>query len=308
MRQSFGKGIESLIPNKKEKLNEKTALKKEAVFSIEIGRIKSNPYQPRKEFDPEAIKALSESIREHGILQPLIVSKINNANIDSISAGSISAEYQLIAGERRLMAAKMIGLTQVPVIIRNPTDKEKLEVSLIENVQRLDLNPIEKAEAFKRLHDEFGLTHNQIGVMAGMARESVTNNIRLLELPGEVRDSLRAGKISEGHAKAILFVKTPEKQKALFEKILRDGLNVRESEYLGKKIGFWKPPVKKTISRQIFDELESLEMQIKEIFGVSSKTVKLKMERGRPILTVLFHSNNEVLNFIEKLNNKVKKD
>lgn len=303
MRQSFGKGIESLIPNKKEKLNEKSATKKEAVFSIEIGRIKSNPYQPRKEFNAEALKALAESIREHGILQPLIVSKIENLGTDGLTT-----EYQLIAGERRLMAAKMIGLTQVPVIIRRPTDREKLEVSLIENVQRLDLNPMEKAEAFKRLHNEFGLTHNQIGLMAGMARESVTNNIRLLDLSDEIKATIREGKISEGHAKAILFAKSPEKQKTVFEKILRDGLNVREAEYFAKKIGFWKPPVKKVISKQIFDELEDLEMQIKEIFGVSSKTIKLKIERGRPFLTVLFHSNNEVFNFVDRLNGKIRKD
>jgi ParB family chromosome partitioning protein len=296
MRQSFGKGIESLIPKKKQKSVEKPVSRKEAVFFIEIEKIKSNPYQPRKEFNMEALNSLAESIREYGILQPLIVTKIEKAN----SKGkSIRTEYQLIAGERRLMASKIAGLKEVPVIIRKPTDKERLEMSLIENVQRFDLNPIEKAEAFNRLHKEFGMTHEKIGELVGLGRVAVTNHIRLLDLAGDIKEAVRTRKINEGQARAILLTKGGKKQKAVFEKILKDGLNVRESEYFAQKLNIWKP-VKNNLRTDISDEIINFEMQFKEIFGVTAKTVRLVLEKGRPKLTVFFDSPGGIKKVLEK--------
>ena len=297
MKQSFGKGIESLIPKKKQKTVEKAVSKKEAVFFIEIEKIKSNPYQPRKEFNMEALNSLAESIREYGILQPLIVTKVE---ITNSNGKGIRTEYQLIAGERRLMASKIAGLKEVPVIIRKPTDKEKLEISLIENVQRFDLNPIEKAEAFNRLHKEFGMTHEKISELAGIGRVAVTNHIRLLDLSEEIKEAARAGKINEGQARAILLTKGSEKQKAVFQKILKDGLNVRETEYFAQKLNIWKP-VKNNLKTGISDEIINFEMRFKEIFGVTAKTVRLVLEKGRPKLTVFFDSKGQIKKILEKL-------
>ncbi len=297
MKQSFGKGIESLIPKKKQKSIEKAVSKKEAVFSIEIEKIKSNPYQPRKEFNMEALNSLAESIREYGILQPLIVTKVE---ITNPNGRGIRTEYQLIAGERRLMASKIAGFKEVPVIIRKPTDKEKLEMSLIENVQRFDLNPIEKAEAFNYLHKKFGMTHEKISGLAGIGRVAVTNHIRLLDLSEEIKEAVRAEKINEGQARAILLTKGPKKQKAVFQKILKDGLNVRESEYFAQKLNIWKP-MKNNLKIGISDEIINFEMQFKEIFGVTAKTVRLVLEKGRPKLTVFFDSKGQIKKILEKL-------
>ncbi|MCK4520639.1 ParB/RepB/Spo0J family partition protein [Candidatus Parcubacteria bacterium] len=297
MKQTFGKGIESLIPNKKQKNIEKSATKKEAVFYIEVERIKSNPYQPRREFNMDALNSLAESIREHGILQPLVVAKIETSGLKD---KSMQTQYQLIAGERRLMASKIIGLKEVPVIVRHPTNKERLELSLVENVQRQDLNPIEKAEAFDRLHKEFGLTHEKIGQLAGITRPVVSNMVRFLGLSQEIKQAIRENKITEGLAKAILLTKEPQKRKVVFDKILRDNLNVREAEHLARKLNIWQPG--KGVKKEIVDELVDLEMKFKELFGVTAKTIKLKLEDGRPKLTVFFDSKHEA----EKLLNDLK--
>lgn len=289
MKQTFGKGLESLIPKKREKIREHPPTKQEAVFNIEIERISPNPYQPRKEFDQEGLMSLAESIREHGILQPLIVSRVEKP-------GGERVEYQLIAGERRLLAAKMVGLSQVPVIIREPTEKEKLEISLIENVQRLDLNPIERAEAFKRLQDEFNFTHLQIGQLVGMSRPSVTNAIRLLELPEEIKQAVKEGKITEGHAKAILMAKEPKRQKVLFAKILRDGLNAREVENLAQKLDVWQPKPKTV---KFIEEFKELEEKAKEIFGI--KNLKFGTQLGKPKLTIFFNTKKEVEDLLKRL-------
>src|SRR3989344_1254812 len=182
MSNTFGRGLELLIPKKGG--DQPLPTKQEPIFYIEIEKIKSNPYQPRKTFDQDGLKALAESIREHGILQPLLVSRMQK------DTGG-PTEYQLVAGERRLLAAKMAGLSQVPVIVRVSTEREKLEVALIENVQREDLDALEKAEAFKRLQDEFKFLQKDIAQMIGKSRESVANTLRLLDLPLEIKDGLR---------------------------------------------------------------------------------------------------------------------
>lgn len=282
-----------MIPNKSKKIKDPylTSLpKKEAVFFIEIGKIKPNPYQPRKEFDPEGLQALAESIQEHGILQPLLASKIEK----DVPQGK-QVEYQLVAGERRLLAAKMAGLTQVPIIIRQPTEQEKLEVSLIENIQRRDLNPMEKATAYKRLEEEFHFSHPEIAKIVGASRPVVTNTLRLLDLPEEIKLALREEKITEGHARAILMAKEPKKQKELFSKTLSQGLNVREVEGLAQKLEVWQPKPK-TI--KFLEEFKELEEKAKEILGI--KTVKFGMEVGKPKLTIFFSSKKEIEDLLER--------
>lgn len=288
MNNTFGKGLESLIPKKGAK--EPVDIKQEPIFYIEIEKIKSNPYQPRKSFDQDGLKALAESIREHGILQPLLVSRIQND-----SGGSTG--YQLVAGERRLLAAKMAGLNQVPVIVREPTEQEKLEVSLIENVQREDLNPLEKAEAYKRLQEEFKFLQKDIARMVGKSRESVANTMRLLDLPLEIKDGLKENKISEGHARAILAVQDTGKQKDVFAQVVRNGLSVRDAEGLAQKLNIWQP-VKRKVSAAS-KEVKFLEEKIREIFGI--KNLRLRIESGLPKLTIFFNSRKELDSLLKKI-------
>lgn len=287
MKQTFGKGLESLIPKKREREKVISPTKKEAVFNIEVNRIKPNPYQPRKEFDQEGLNALADSIRNYGVLQPLIVSRLKSSD------GS-EPQYQLIAGERRLMASKLAGLSQVPVIIRAPSEKEELEISLVENVQRIDLNPMEKAEAFKRLQDEFNFTQFQIAKLAGMSRSAVANSIRLLDLPKEIRQALKEGKITEGHARAILMAKEEKKQMVLFSKVLKDGLNVREVERLAQKLEVWQPK-KKTINFK--EDFKELEKQAEKIFG--PKNFRFGMQARKLKLTIFFNSKEEIENLFK---------
>jgi len=287
MKNSFGGGLESLIPKKVGEIKEISTGKTEAVFSIEIEKIKSNPYQPRKEFSQEGLDALANSIRDYGVLQPLLVSRVRKEE------GQV--EYQLIAGERRLLASKIAGLNQVPVIIKEPTDKEKLEVSIIENVQRLDLNAIEKAVAFKRLQDEFNFLQKDIARLCGRSRESVANTMRLLELPEEIRQAVRENKISEGHARAILMAKEPEKQKVLFSLILKDGLSVRKAEDFVQKLAVWQPKQKTVRFMEEFKDFED-----KFIQALGTKNLKFGMEAGQPKLTIYFKTKSEIEGLLKK--------
>ncbi len=287
MKQIFGRGLESLIPRKTAKESTVVGTKQEPIFYIEIEKIKSNPYQPRKNFNQDGLNALADSVREFGILQPLLVSRIEKET---------GVEYQLIAGERRLLAAKMAGLNQVPVIVKDPTEKEKLEVSLIENVQRQDLNAIEKAEAYARLQQEFNFLQKDVAKLCGKSREAVANTLRLLELPDEIKIALREERISEGHARAMLAVNDVPKQKVIFTKTLRDGLSVREVESLAQRLNIWQPVQRKVSAAS--QEVKTLEEKIRNILGI--KTIKLKMEGGRPKLTIFFNSKKEVDSLFKK--------
>ncbi len=195
----------------------------ESVYYIEVEKILPNPYQPRKTFDPESLKELAESIKEFGILEPLIVTRK-----EIVTENGLDVWYELVAGERRLQAAKMIGLKTVPAIVKELSEKAKLEVSIIENIQREDLNPIERAKAFARLMEEFGMTQIEIASRIGKSRSYVANTIRLLKLPEEIQEALKAGKISEAHAKILLSIEEPELQRKIFERIISEGVPVQE--------------------------------------------------------------------------------
>ena len=211
------------------------AFQGDAIFWVEVEKIVPNPFQPRREFDESKLKELSESIRMYGILQPLTVTRKEIQRDDN----TFYSQYELIAGERRLRASKLAGLEQVPVIIRSgeDTEQEKLELAIIENLQREDLNAVDRALAFRQLADVFGLPHYEVAKKVGRSREYVSNTIRLLGLPDYMLSSLRTADISEGHARTLLMLNDkPEEQDVIFREILLKRLSVREVERIVRKI------------------------------------------------------------------------
>lgn len=200
------------------------------VMEIPVEKITPNPHQPRLHFDTVKLEELAQSIKEHGILQPLIVSPLAPNPPVGGEAIPNGKRYEIIAGERRFQAAKSIGLRTVPVIVRDATEQEKLELSIIENIQRHDLNPIEEAKAYLRLLDEFGMQQEAVAKKMGKSRSAVANTLRLLHLPIEIQRAVAEGKISEGHAKSLLAIENPEKQRAIFDLIIKEELTVRETE------------------------------------------------------------------------------
>ena len=210
-----------------------------AIFLVEVDKIKPNPFQPRREFEQAKLEDLARSIRQYGVIQPLTVTRKEFEKPD----GGIGTEYELIAGERRLRASKLAGVVSVPVIIRADydDDKTKLEVAIIENLQREDLNPMDRAAAFARLVNEFGFKHTQVAEKVGKSREYVSNTIRLLALPKDIQQALSDGKISEGHTRPLLMlIDRPEEQSVLFREITLKRLTVRDAESIARRIAFDK--------------------------------------------------------------------
>lgn len=207
-----------------------------SIFWVETERIKPNPYQPRRDFDELRLAELADSIRQYGILQPLTVSRVEVQKED----GGLTTEYELIAGERRLRASRMAGVTQVPVIIRvGDSALMKLELAILENLQREDLNAVDKARAFFRLANEFKFTHAEIAKKVGKSRESISNTLRLLTLPEDALTALSEGKISEGHTRPLLMLADhPEEQIVLLKEIIYKKLTVREAEKVSRKIAY----------------------------------------------------------------------
>ena len=257
---SLGKGLQSLIPKKESKMTnliksrsgliDLPELKKESIFNIEVNKIKPNPHQPRKEMDKVSLNELANSIREHGVLQPLIVTKIEKPT----DRGQ-QVEYELVAGERRWQASKIAGLPHVPVIIRGSSNKKKLEIALVENLQREDLNPIDSALAFKQLKDEFNLRHQDIAEKVGKSRTAVTNIFRLLTLPKEIQKAMSGNRISEGHGRAILMAK-PGSQMPLFRAIIKNSLSVRQAEEGARKLALPNKPRSTGPKNILFKKIE----------------------------------------------------
>ncbi|HOP74502.1 MAG TPA: ParB/RepB/Spo0J family partition protein [Bacillota bacterium] len=214
--RGLGKGLGALLPELEEE-------NLKAQSHININLIVPNPYQPRKEFSDEKLSELAESIKVHGIIQPLLVREING-------------QYQLIAGERRLRAAKLAGLDEVPVVIKDLTDQSMMEIALVENIQRENLNPIEEAEAYRRLMNEFNFTQDDIAKKVGKSRPAIANILRLLNLPQEIQHDLSNGTLTMGHARALLGLKTQDDQKEVWHQIQAEGLSVRETEELIRKL------------------------------------------------------------------------
>lgn len=297
----LGRGLASLIPPKKTPADTAPAAPiPEAVGSalppstashpdtpltreIAIGDIVPNPHQPRLHFDEARLVELADSIKEHGILQPLIVTPL------------AEGKYELIAGERRLQAGKRAGLATVPVVVRQAGNQEKLELAIIENIQRHDLNPIEEAKAYLRLTDEFGLHQDVVAKKMGKSRPNISNTLRLLTLPVEIQRAIIVGQISEGHAKALLSIENPEKQRALFELILKDELTVRETEDKAREVS-----VRSHLrtAREKAPELAAKEEWLTEQLG-TKVSIKPKGKGGK--ITIEFYSNEELNGILGRL-------
>lgn len=290
----IGKGIESLIPKKDSSVSEEK-VRKDFIFWIETEKIKPNPYQPRKEFNEEALHSLADSIKKYGMIQPIIVNKIEKKN-----EKGIVCEYQIVAGERRWRASKILGLKQIPAIIKEQTNKEKLEIALIENVQRKNLNPIDKAEAFDRLKREFGLLDKEIAKLSGLSREVVTNSLRILSLPEEVKGALKSGVISEGHARALLGAKEPKLIKELLDEIISNGYSVRETERRVKERNAGAMAKKTEVKKPVDSGVdEFLERKVKQVLNLEN--IKIEKKKSSIRLSFDFNSTDEINQWLKNL-------
>jgi ParB family chromosome partitioning protein len=252
----------------------------DSIFWVEVERIKPNPFQPRKVFDEMALASLAESIRQYGVLQPLVVTRKEIERPDK----GISVEYELIAGERRLRAAMLAGIAQVPVVIRHGEDDDrmKLELAIIENLQREDLNPIDRALAFQQLVSQFGLKHAEVGKRVGKSREYVSNTLRILLMPQEMQEALRNNQITEGHTRPLLMlIDKPAEQKTLFQEIITRHLTVRDSEQVARRIA-----VDKARKTDLTPELLLLERELTERLGTRVRIEK--KDQGGKVLIDFF--------------------
>jgi ParB family chromosome partitioning protein len=273
----------------------------ERIFWIETEKIKPNPMQPRREFNEENLRSLSDSIRHYGILQPLVVTR-KETETDS---GAI-VEYELITGERRLRAAQMAGLYQVPVIVHDDEEnKIKLELAIIENLQREDLNPIERAQAFKKLVDEFRLRHHEIASRVGKSREYVTNTIRLLLLPVEIQTAVVNGEISEGHCRPILMLsERKEEQIKLYQDIVGKKISVRAAERISRSIAVERarsPRYEAGRPNDLIDpEMKLIEQKLADSLGT---VVQIERDGEKRRIKIEFFSDEELQAFLNKIIN-----
>lgn len=291
----LGRGLSSLIPPKNNQPISQpnvpeadparpavgTVSETKNIQEIEIIRIIPNPHQPRLHFDAEKLQELAASIKEHGVIQPLVITKKDNS-------------YEIIVGERRFQAAKLAGLKTIPAMVREASEQQKLELAIIENIQRHDLNPVEEAKSYFKLASEFDLSQEEIARKVGRSRSAVANKERLLKLPVEIQKALIEGKITEGHAKAILALENPEKQRALFELILKNNLTVRQTEDKTREISV------KTHKRTI-----SVDPAIREIenrlVGALGTKVKLSKFGGGGKIIIEYYSEEELNNILSKI-------
>ena len=269
-KRGLGKGLEALIPKVEQK-------EKGLVLEIEVENLTPNLFQPRKNFNKEKMEELKESIKKHGIIQPIVARKMANG-------------YEIIAGERRLKAAQEIGLKKIPVIIKSINNEKSLEIALVENIQREDLNPVEQANAFKRLIDEFNLTQQELAEVTGKSRTLVTNTIRLLKLNPEIQKNISEGKISFGHAKLLLSIEEEEVQKAVCERIIVNDLSVRDTEHLIKNIEkAQKKQFKvKNITIERFPEVEG---KLREVLGTK---INILYDGKKGKINIEFYSKEDL--------------
>ncbi len=268
-RRGLGKGLGALIPEAEEPAG--------GLAQVPVATITPNPMQPRTTFDPNALAELAASVKEHGLIQPLIVTQQG------------PERYQLIAGERRWQAARMAGLATVPVIVKEATPQEALELALVENIQRADLNPLEEATAYRQLVDEFGLTQEQVAERVGKSRVAVTNTMRLLRLPPEVRQALADGSISEGHARALLALPSEEEQVLGLKAVVHRALSVRQTEELVRRLLTEPQPKDK---EPVSPETQALEEDFREMLGTKVNLYRNRKGKGR--LVVHFYSEEEL--------------
>jgi len=307
----LGRGLSSLIPRKKinsqeknekeEKITEEFAFRSlsdehsngqrknneaggnTGILEMDIDRIVANPYQPRIEFDKVKLQELAQSIKEHGIIQPLVVTENDE-------------EYELVAGERRLQASKLAGLKKVPIIIKNIKAKEKLELAIVENIQRHNLSPIEEAKAYEQLMKEFKMTQEEVAKKMGKNRSVVANKLRLLNLPVEAIKALNENKITEGHAKSILSLKNIEKQIAFLNLIIKNQLTVRQAEDKTKEFITVRSH-KRVVN--VDPEIRNLEEKFSSVLGTKVKVKKTGGKGGKIIID--YYSKEELNKIVDKL-------
>jgi ParB family transcriptional regulator, chromosome partitioning protein len=253
-KRGLGRGLGALIPGAE------SAIPSQTVQELSLTDLELNPFQPRKHFNQAALEELASTIREHGILTPVVVRR---------AAGG----FQIIAGERRIRAARLAGLSHIPSIVKEANDSQALQMALVENLQREDLNPLEAAQAYQRLVDEFGLTQEQVAERLGRDRSSVTNALRLLRLPERIREDLASGMMSEGHARAILGLEKPAEQLRARDAVVKRGLSVRETEALVRRLR-GRESSRTTSQRTANPNLSALEDQLRTSLGTKVRIVR----------------------------------
>lgn len=279
-KRGLGRGLDALIPTNEPDDN------RGGPVELLVSQIVRNPRQPRTYIDQQELNDLAASIREHGVIQPVIVSRSDNAS-----------QYILIAGERRLEASKLAGLAMVPAIIRGPTsDQHLLELALIENIQRADLSPLEAAQAYKHLADDFSLSHDEVAKRVGKQRTTVTNTIRLLKLPPKIQGALAQGLIVEGHARALLSLPNAQAQLAALSTIIGKGLNVRQAEELARQLTGHKNVKPAKVKKSA--EAQALENRLRDTLGT-----RVNLTRGRKGGTIVIHyySDEELNTLADRL-------
>lgn len=283
-KTGLGRGLNTLIPQNQKSLSKKIEQDDDVsrVVQVSVQKVLRNPHQPRKVFDEEHLDSLAASIKVHGVMQPLTVTK---KGVDT---------YELIAGERRLQASKRAGLSHVPAIIRTASEQQKLELALIENIQRHNLNPIEEALAYERLMDEFSITQEKLGERVGKKRSTVTNSLRLLTLNEEIQDAISQGKITAGHAKALLGLEGEKAQMAFFKKITTLGLSVRDAE-----AGVRKAKSKSSTKPSFDPRIQELEGELQEYLGTKTK-IKQKRKGGEIVIS--YFSEEDLSELMKKFN------
>jgi len=279
-RTGLGKGLDALIPAGETKPSGGGG----GITQVAVDLIQRNPRQPREKFDIEELESLAASIREHGVIQPLIVSPGKNGI------------YILIAGERRLQASRKAGLNTVPVVIRHATDQQLLELAIIENVQRADLNAIEEAEAYQHLAKEFKMSHEKIAERVGKSRVAVTNTMRLLDASAAVKQALVDNRITEGHARALLALTTAKAQEALLNQVVNLDLSVRQTEALAGKYSGKKTASGKKAGKSA--DVNDVERRLRSSLGTK---VSLKHGKKGGTVTIFYYSDEELDSLIEKL-------
>ncbi len=292
-KSPLGKGLGALIDNSKfETKPVEEAISTGAVAEINIKDIELNPFQPREDFNEESLKELTESIKQHGIIQPITVRKLKNG------------KFQLISGERRLRSSKDAGLKKIIAFVRKADDTAMLEMALIENIQREDLNAVEIAVSYQRLIDECNLTQDQLATKVSKNRTTVTNYLRLLKLPAEIQSGIQNKLITQGHAKALITIEDAKKQVSVYEKIISEKLSVRETENIIREINF---PVKKDLKKTAKNNLPETYLTFKkDLSEVFNSNVNIKRNNaGRGSISISFTSDEE-FNKIKKLLSRIK--
>ncbi|TYP57412.1 ParB/RepB/Spo0J family partition protein [Thermosediminibacter litoriperuensis] len=277
-KKGLGKGLGALIPMLEEKTGEKN------IQEINLNEIRPNEHQPRKAFDDEKLSELAASIREHGILQPVILRKVKNG-------------YEIVAGERRWRAAKMAGIDKIPAVVKELTDAEVMQIALIENLQREDLNPLEEAAAYKRLMEEFGMTQEELAMRIGKSRSQIANIVRLLNLEPEIQRMINEGRLTAGHARALLAIEDPRERIKIARRITEENISVRETEEIAKTVSLKTgKKVQKGRGEEINPALLHVGEQLQKILGTK---VRVKGSERRGKIEIEFYSEDELERILE---------